>query len=229
VGIDKQVFLTDSIKCNVLRRFPGHLHTINSICFNADESVLVSGSYDCSVRIWDLKSQNREPIQTLLDAKDSISKVIALQEKIISISIDGGLRIYDIRMGHMIKDDLEISLNGIDNSHDEKFLGISGTDDCLRLMESETGQIIKVFAGLHKSKNYAKTVKFSKENDGIFISSENNDVVFYDLVDEKKDKILRGHSKVTSGLDIHPKDKNLLVTCGFDCNIMLWDLNPKTA
>jgi len=227
VGIDKQVFLTDSIKCNVLRRFVGHLHTINSICFNFDESVLISGGSDCSVRIWDLKSQNREPIQTLLDSKDSISKVIALNEKIISISIDGCLRIYDIRIGSMIKDDMEISLNGIDKSNDEKFFCISGTDDCLRLMESETGQIIKVFAGLHKSKNYNKAVKFSKENDGVFITSENNDVVFYDLVDEKKDRILRGHEKVSSGLDIHPKDKNLIVSCGFDCKIMLWELNQK--
>ncbi len=227
VGVDKQVFLTDSIKCNILRRFPGHLSTINSVCFNSDESILVTGSNDFSVRIWDLKSQNREPIQTILDAKDSISKVLCLSEKIISISIDGHLRMYDIRYGNMIKDNLEISLNGIDCSQDEKFLCISGTDDCLRLMECETGQIIKVFAGLHRSKNYVKTVKFSKENDGVYVTSENNDIAFYDLVNEKKDRILRGHSKISSGFDINPKEKNLLISCGFDCNILLWDMNQK--
>lgn len=227
VGLDKQVFLTDSIKCNLLRRFPGHLQRINSVCFDSDESLLISGSYDCSVKIWDLKSQNRDPIQTLSEAKDSISKVFALKEKIISISIDGSLRIYDIRMGSMIRDDQGVSLNGMDVSNDEKFYCISGTDDCLRLIEDSTGEIIKVFAGLHKSQHYAKAIKFSSDNFGVFTTSENNDIVYYDLVDEKKDKILRGHSKNSSGLDIHPKDKNILITSGFDCNLILWDLNQK--
>ena len=152
---------------------------------------------------------------------------MVLNEKIITVSIDNSVRTYDIRMGTMIRDDMQVSLNGLDVSNDEKFYAVSGVDDCLRLIEGETGQIIKVFAGLHKSKHYSKNVKFSRENDGIYVTSENNDVVFYDLVDEKKDKILRGHTKASSGLDINPKNKTILITSGFDCNLILWDLSEN--
>ena len=225
VGLDKYVFLTDSIKCSVLRRFNGHLDRINSICFNFDESILISGSHDCSVRLWDLKSQTREPIQTFIDAGDSVSKVISTTNQIISISIDGFIRVYDIRVGKMMKYNLMVSLNGIDISSDGNIVCVSGVDDCLRLIEINTGTILKVFAGLHKSKNYSKTVKFSKNDNGVFVTSENNDIVYYDLMDEKKDKIFRGHKKASSGFDINSKRQNISISGGFDGNIILWDLN----
>jgi mitogen-activated protein kinase organizer 1 len=225
VGLDKSVYLTDSIKCTVLRRFNGHLDRINSINFNNDESILLSGSHDCSVRLWDLKSHSREPIQTLIDSSDSISRVLCNDNQITSISVDGNLRIYDIRIGKLLKYNLNVTLNGIDISSDGNYYCISGIDDCIRFIEISSGKILKVFAGLHKSKNYSKVVKFSQNDSGVFITSENNDIVYYDLVDEKKDKIFRGHTKISSGFDINLKKDGIGISSGFDGNIFLWNFD----
>ena len=67
--------------------------------------MVVSGSFDATVRIWDAKSQNSKPIQVLEEAKDSISTLQVLGWEITTGCVDGKLRIYDLRMG-MVSSDL---------------------------------------------------------------------------------------------------------------------------
>jgi mitogen-activated protein kinase organizer 1 len=229
VGNDKQVFLTDSITGNTLKRYYGHTERINTVCYNQGETVLISGSYDTTVRIWDLKSTSREPIQILSDAKDSITKVLATGDKIITSSVDGFMRIYDIRMGQSTFDSFDVAINNLDISGDEKYLIISGLDDCIRLFDITSGEVIKTYTGLHESRNYSLTVRYTKEFDGILSTSERGDIVYYDLVNKEKNQVFKGHSKVSCGLDLHPSKKNVFVSSGFDGNILLWDLDNKTS
>ena len=58
-----------------------------------------TGSYDATVRLWDTKSQSTKPIQILDEARDSISTLSILEHEIISGSVDGRVRSYDMRMG----------------------------------------------------------------------------------------------------------------------------------
>jgi len=60
---------------------------------------LVVGSYDGTVRLWDAKSQAHKPLMVLSEAKDSISSVCVVEHEIMSGSIDGRVRVYDLRMG----------------------------------------------------------------------------------------------------------------------------------
>lgn len=69
------------------------------------DSLVVSGSFDATVRIWDTKSQNVKPIQVLEEARDSVSSVQVTDWEILTGSVDGRLRVYDLRMG-MISTDL---------------------------------------------------------------------------------------------------------------------------
>jgi mitogen-activated protein kinase organizer 1 len=43
--------------------FSGHAGTVNTVRFNEDSSVVISGSIDGSVRCWDVRSKRLEPIQ----------------------------------------------------------------------------------------------------------------------------------------------------------------------
>ncbi len=65
-GGDKQVFLWDVATGRVIRKFRGHDAKVNAVQYNqvtGENNVVVSGSYDKSVRIWDCKSNNIDPIQ----------------------------------------------------------------------------------------------------------------------------------------------------------------------
>lgn len=67
-------------------------------------SVVVSGSFDATVRLWDCKSQNTKPIQVLEEAKDSVSSLHVVGHEIVTGSVDGRIRIYDLRMGMIYTD-----------------------------------------------------------------------------------------------------------------------------
>lgn len=88
----------------IIKRFSGHTSRCNAVAFNAESTVLASASFDASVRLWDLRSQQGKPIQVLQDAKDSITSVILGREEIVTGSVDGSVRTYDLRMGMLRTD-----------------------------------------------------------------------------------------------------------------------------
>lgn len=57
------------------------------------------GSFDATVRLWDCKSQAVKPIQILEEARDSISSLHVQGHEIVTGSVDGRVRTYDLRMG----------------------------------------------------------------------------------------------------------------------------------
>jgi mitogen-activated protein kinase organizer 1 len=56
------------------------------------------------VRLWDLRAHSRQPIQILDEAKDAIQTLHVGASQIISGSVDGNLRVYDLRMGELRTD-----------------------------------------------------------------------------------------------------------------------------
>jgi mitogen-activated protein kinase organizer 1 len=83
-GGDKAVFYWDVMTGRTIRRYQGHYQRINCVDFNKEASVVVSGSSDMSIRIWDCRSQSRLPIQILEDAKDSITSLQVSDHEILA-------------------------------------------------------------------------------------------------------------------------------------------------
>jgi mitogen-activated protein kinase organizer 1 len=104
-GGDKLVFLWDVPTARTIRRFEGHTGRVNAVGFGGEgDSVLVSGSYDATLRLWDTKSNAYKPMMTLTEARDSISSIAVSGAEIMTASIDGRVRIYDVRMGQVYVD-----------------------------------------------------------------------------------------------------------------------------
>ena len=110
-GLDRCWFLWDVSHAKVLRRYYGHEQRITCMqVYQEDASVVATGSYDTTVRLWDMRSASRAPIQHLSDAKDSISSLYMPSAEypywILTTSVDGHVRKYDIRKG--VLDDFEM-------------------------------------------------------------------------------------------------------------------------
>lgn len=75
-GIEKYIFIWDVSNKRIFRRLPGHAGPINTLSlFPQTDDILISGSFDASARIWDLRSSQRVPIQILSESKDSITSI----------------------------------------------------------------------------------------------------------------------------------------------------------
>ena len=66
--------------------------------------MVVSGSFDATVRLWDCKSQSVKPIQVLEEAGDAVSSLHVVGHEVVTGSVDGRVRVYDLRMGMVFVD-----------------------------------------------------------------------------------------------------------------------------
>ncbi|KAI1117315.1 WD40-repeat-containing domain protein [Nemania sp. NC0429] len=150
-GGDRVVFLWDVASAQTLRRFgggpQGHSARVNSVCFaGEDDSLLVSGGLDASVRVWDVRSGAPRPVQVLAGAKDAVSALATHGPEIVAGSVDGRVRTYDVRAGRCVTDVVGPSVTSLCLTRDGKAVLVGGLDSRLRLMDRETGGCLKTYA-----------------------------------------------------------------------------------
>ncbi|KAL3422959.1 WD domain-containing protein [Phlyctema vagabunda] len=154
VGGDRNVFLWDVSTAQTIRRFGGshgHSRRVNSVTLaGVDDALLISGSFDASVRIWDRKASGHKPVMVLEDARDSISCVLVgagprAEFEIVSGSVDGRVRYYDLRMGRLDTDVIGAPVTSLARTRDGKALLVGALDSTIRLMNREAGGLLKAY------------------------------------------------------------------------------------
>ncbi|NJN62304.1 MAG: hypothetical protein HC795_12955 [Coleofasciculaceae cyanobacterium RL_1_1] len=80
----------------------GHAAAVNSICFSRSGHVLISGSYDRTIRFWD--SQTGELLHTIADSTHSIEhlQLIPHRRAIISGGRDHSVRLWNFELEDLI-------------------------------------------------------------------------------------------------------------------------------
>jgi mitogen-activated protein kinase organizer 1 len=154
-GGDKTVFVWDVTSAQVVRRQRGHTERVNTLAWNKEATVLCSGSYDKTVKLWDLRGNTRDPIQTLSEFNDSVSTVTlnSEQSQIIAGSVDGKIRQYDMRMGTLVTDHVCQPITSLSLSKDENCILVSCLDATLRLFDRHTGELLSQYTG-HANTDY---------------------------------------------------------------------------
>lgn len=117
------------------------------MCLNENSSLLLTGSYDKTLSIWDLKSNMREPIQSITDFRDSVTSIKCTSSEIIAGSVDGCLRIYDLRVGQVGTDSIGLPVTHVQLSHDKKCILASCLGGNLNLVETRSGKLLQTYSG----------------------------------------------------------------------------------
>lgn len=150
-GGDRAVFLWDVATAVTIRRFGGNAHghtaRVNCVSFAGDgDSLVVSGGFDTSVRLWDTKSTSFKPIQVLDDARDAVTSLVVRGPEVITGSVDGRVRSYDIRMGRVTTDVIGASVTSLSLTRDGRALLVGSLDSKLRLMDRDNGGCLRAYS-----------------------------------------------------------------------------------
>ncbi|MCJ1312548.1 hypothetical protein MMC25_006222 [Agyrium rufum] len=201
VGGDRQVFLWDVTQGRTLRRWSGHAGRVNCVGFGGEGgSVVISGSYDASVRLWDCKSQSTRPIQVFEEARDSVSSLHVLGHEIVTGSVDGRVRVYDLRMGMVYVDVVGQPITSVQQTRDGNAVLVSSLDSTIRLMDKGNGQLLQFYKG-HANKDYRIRSSLGLADSVVVSGSEDGQLYAWDVLESKVLEKIEAHDgKVASAV-----------------------------
>ncbi|CAG0885960.1 unnamed protein product [Cyprideis torosa] len=212
-GLDKQVFLWDVETGQVVRKWRDHFAAVNSVAFNEEGTVSVSGSTDGSVRLWDGRSKKKDPIQVLEDPRDSVSSVCVSSHEIMAASLDGHVYIWDIRNGSLSEDFVGVPLTYASFTWDSMCFLVSCQDSSVKLFDKGKGDMLAEYIG-HRHEEFRVESCLSKCGNFVLSGSEDSHVYLWGLLEADLQAKLPLPFRVSSSLSPHPKENSFLVAAG---------------
>jgi WD40 repeat protein len=138
------------IICN-LEESQQHSHWILSVAISPDGNILVSGSADKTIKLWDLNKGNL--IRTLPGHSSWVTAVAITADgkNIISGSTDKSIKIWDLNTGELIetlKDEKKLSsVLSLCLTPDQKMIVSGDTNNQITLWDLKTGQLLRSLEG----------------------------------------------------------------------------------
>lgn len=237
---DRTVVVSDIVSKRVKRRFHSHSGRVNAVACSNNAEIILSAGYDSKVCLFDGRSWNAAPIQTLEEAKDSVTAALIWQQQgdaadsgtgtvaeIIIASVDGVVRYYDLRMGQIRCDDLGDAITGLALTNDGHCAAVSCLDGTIRLVERKTGELLHQYSGGHQAGKYGLQVSFTADDCNVVSGSEDGSIVLYDVVEGSVTQTLKRHSSPVCAIAAHPKREqtSVVISGGYDGSAIVW-ANP---
>lgn len=224
-GEDKTAFLWDVASQRVLRRIQAHSHRINALAFNKYDTVLFTASYDRTVKAWDLRTPaGREPMQTMDDFKDSVTCIACTDYSIVTGSVDGTVRIYDLRRGLQQADPLggdPITSLAISPDQRTYLTAQLGTTGRLRLVDLSDGKLLQEYSG-HTHSSFKQEAAFEYGDQSVVTGSEDGSLHHYSLLSGRCSRVTQhAHFKAVSSVACHPS-MGMVLSASYDGMAKVW-------
>ena len=151
----------------------GHSHSVRALA--AHGNLLVSGSYDCGVRLWNLETGRM--VHNLQGHTQKVYSVVIdpLRNRCMSGSLDGTVRIWDVVAGECLQvlegHTILVGLLGLTPQH----LVSAAADTTLRVWSPDTGQCRHILAGHHGA------ITCFQHNDEVVISGSEGGLKLWDI------------------------------------------------
>ena len=225
-GGDRAAFLWDVATGRVVRRFAGHSQRINAVAFSEDGAVLLTGSYDKTVTLWDVRAaSSREPIQILGDFRDSVSTVACSAHRVLAGSVDGCLRTYDLRTGLMHCDDLGSPLTHVSVSPDRRCALSVCLGGAILLTDLASVRELITFRG-HRQEAYRTEARVCADDAHVVAGSEDGRLLVWDYTSGRVVCSTETGAKAVTSVDRHPTRAEFLAA-GTDGTAQLWTLSSN--
>ncbi|KAI9727364.1 MAG: hypothetical protein M1834_008435 [Cirrosporium novae-zelandiae] len=200
---------------SILQTLEGHSRTIRTIAFSPDGSRLVSGSWDCAVRVWDVSTGR---LDYILDGHlDWVSTVaFSINGKLASGSRDNTVRIWDIATGqidHILEghsDEIQVvTFSGIK-------LASGSKDGTVRIWDTITGRADHIF----KDFTSHGTVNISPDGSKLVYGNDSDQIKLWNVT---TGQVARTFEDVSENIAFS-FDGSKLASGSEDHTLRIWDI-----
>ena len=211
----------------------GHHHYIYALAFSPKGNILVSGSYDEAVILWDVRS--RQKLRTLPAHSDPVGGVDFVRDGtlIVSCAGDGLIRIWDTGTGQCLRTlvhEDNAPVVSVRFSPNGKFVLAWTLDACIRLWNYVEGRCVKTYQGHENSKFslggafgvYGGEDEMTAKRAFVVSGSETGRLFWWDVVSKEVLGKVEAHEGVCLGVDTREEGRRL-VSCGIDKMVRVWE------
>src|SRR6476661_6335751 len=143
------------LKWRCVFTLPGHSSFVNSLAISPDGKILASGSWDKTIKIWDLETT--ELLGTLTGHSDRVNSVaISYDGKmLVSGSSDETIKFWNLHNGDLLwtlKGHSD-NVNAVVFSPDGKILASGSSDATSKVWDVESGKLLRTLSGLNVGVN----------------------------------------------------------------------------
>ena len=205
----------------------GHTHWVRSVAISPDSKILVSGSGDKTIKIWDLNTGNL--LNNIISNHGFWITAIAIScngQFIASGSADKTMKIWRLDTGEVIN-----TINGHKDqvrslvfSADGKFLVSTSQDNTIKMWRMNNGELIRTFSG---HSHWVTCVAIAPDGKTLVSGSYDRTLKIWDINTGQLLNSLIGHSKEIESIAIHPQGK-IIASVGKDQTIKLWRIYTGT-
>ena len=209
-------------------------------CLQASDNMIATGSYDCTIRLWDLESL--QPLKTLTGHSRVVTALQFDSGKLISASMDGTLRIWNYRLSTPeCVSVLRGHTDGVLALHLDGKLLASGSADCtVRVWDYERKEC-KVF---RSHKDWVNAVRITGNGRWLFSGSDDTTIKLWDVESGDLVSTFTGHvgqvqciipvpsTMIPSETEDEPTSDGLphyIVSSSLDNTIKLWHVPTGTC
>ncbi|MEH2097426.1 hypothetical protein [Nostoc sp.] len=210
----------------LLSTLTGHKDWVKAVAITPDGKIAVSGSHDCTLKVWDLYSGIE--ILTLRGHRAWIQGVaITSDGKIaVSASIDGTLKVWDLRNGTELRTLIghTSAVSAVTISLDGQLAVSASEDKTLKVWDLHSGNEVCTLIG-HTGAVNAVVIN---PNGQLAVSCACDKTLrVWDLHSGTELRTLKGHTDFVNAVAITP-DGKLAVSASSDNTLKVWDINIGT-
>ncbi|KAL7276454.1 hypothetical protein RUND412_000558 [Rhizina undulata] len=165
--------------------FKGHKDGV--LCLQFNDTILATGSYDRTIKIWDIETG--EEIRTLVGHDSGVRALMFDDTKLISASQDKTLRIWNYRTGECISV-LRGHTQGVISLHFDSTILVSGSID--KTVKVWNFKDKNCFA-LKGHTDWVNSVRIDSDSRMIFSASDDATVRMWDLDSRACVRVFKGH------------------------------------
>jgi len=215
---NRDIVLWDTHTGQKLHEFIGHTDLINyGVAFSPDGKYILSGSWDKSIRLWDI--QTGKEIYKLVDAGGVNSVAFSPDGKYIATASMSVARLWNSETGEKVRDfsgvdqiwRLTFSLNG-------QYVAVAANDGT-RLFEVSSGHLIRQFIG----QTDVYSVAFSPDGKYLVTGGHDRKVWLWDVNTSQNLRQFIGHTDTIWTVAFSPDGKHV-ATASADGTARLWDV-----
>ncbi|MCA2700410.1 MAG: hypothetical protein IM500_08185 [Microcystis sp. M179S2] len=203
-------------------RLDGHDRDVTSVNFSPDGKTLVSGSWDKTIKLWNVETG--QEIRTLKGHDNWVNSVNFSPDgkTLVSGSADKTIKLWNVETGQEIRtlkghDSYVLSVNF---SPDGKTLVSGSWDKTIKLWNVETGQEIRTLKGHHGN---VISVNFSHDGKTLVSGSWDGTIKLWNVETGQEIRTLHGHDEPVNSVNFS-SDGKTLVSGSDDKTIKLWNV-----